>query len=176
MTLNAAVLVAFVLLGTGDRSVHHRFGDWVVWKTSDMQIASTENDAGATLGIICFNDAERCRAFIITTNSCRDGSEAPMMLNSAAGSASITTTCRHFPDKGDGKITMMSVVNEYDRIRDALESGGLVGIAMPMENGAFRVLRFSTGGATLAIKDAMRLPPDHRSKSDSGTAPASEYY
>jgi hypothetical protein len=99
-----------------------------------------------------------------------------MMLSAFTGSASINTTCRHFPDWGDGKLLTTSVITEYERVMEALAGGGVVGIAMPMENGAFRVLRFSTRGARLAIRDAMTLPPGRHSKSASTTAPASEYY
>jgi hypothetical protein len=84
------------------------------------------------------------------------------MLNSPAGSNAITTTCTHFPTGRADEVGTMSVVSEYGAMRTALESGGAIGVAVPMESGAFHVLRFGTAGATRAIRSATTLPRDRR--------------
>jgi hypothetical protein len=78
-----------------------------------------------------------------------------MMINSAVGAFAITTTCTEI--KGS-TLKNMQVITEFDRAQAALESGGDVGFVLPLASGQFRVVRFSTIGATAAIKNAMLLP------------------
>lgn len=49
------------------------------------------------------------------------------------------------------------VLDDFEVSIQAFESGGEIGFAMPMANGKFHVVRFSTIGATPAIK-AARTP------------------
>jgi hypothetical protein len=169
----AAFLGAVSTLGVAVGS--DRIGDWVVSKYGNsMHVAETTNEAGASLGVMCFLDSQECAAFIITTNSCKDGAAVPMMLNTATGADTITTVCRHISTDKSRPPLMMNVVNEFGTMKTAFANGGLVGVAIPMANGAFHVLRFSTGGASRAIAEAMTLPPGAESKGQ--PAKASAYY
>jgi hypothetical protein len=167
----AALAAAAATIGSAEP--RRAAGEWSVTRADGIQVASATNDAGATVGILCFLETERCLAFLVTGDACRDGATVPMMLNSPAGSNAITTTCRHFPTGQEGAVGMMSVVTEYGAMRTALESGGAIGVAIPMESGAFHVLRFRTAGATDAIRSATALPRDRRRTP--ATQPASTY-
>jgi hypothetical protein len=158
-----------MLLTGGATANPARVGKWSVQKSPSVQYAFTQNDAGAEIGIICLMESRDCLAYIITTNQCSDGAIIPMMLNTPVGANTVQTVCRHFP-ADQGKVTMMNVVTEFDVLKTAMESGGTIGFAIPMQSGAFHVLRFDTAGGTLAIKEAMKLPPDVRRKE-----PASVY-
>lgn len=63
------------------------------------------------------------------------------------------------------------VVEEFDAMMSAFESGGEIGFAMPLASGQFRVVRFSTAGATPAIKAARQLQPANkpRTKANRGS-------
>lgn len=50
------------------------------------------------------------------------------------------------------------IIDEFELMITAFESGDKVGFASPLKSGQFQVVRFSTVGATAAIKDA-RNPP-----------------
>jgi hypothetical protein len=152
-----------------------RIGNWVVSKYGNsMHVAETANEAGASLGVMCFLDSQECAAFIITTNACKDGAAVPMMLNTATGADTITTVCRHIATDKSRPPLMMNVVNEFGTMKAAFANGGLVGVAIPMANGAFHVLRFSTAGAMKAIAEAMTLPRGVDSRTEVGKASA--YY
>jgi hypothetical protein len=159
MSPHVAVLIASALVASGARGPSEsRVGDWTVNVIDGLQLASVENDAGASAGVLCSVETEDCTAFFITNGACTEGDPVPMMLNSPVGAGVITTTCRHLPTGANGGATAMNVVKEFGTVQAALESGGVVGVAIPMASGAFRVLRFSTVGATAAIRQAMTLP------------------
>ena len=81
-----------------------------------------------------------------------------MMINSPVGAFPVTTTCAKFPGPEKSPPDVMNVITEYGAARAAFESGGTVGFVLPLQSGQFKVLRFSTVGATAAIADAMTLP------------------
>lgn len=173
MLAHIAVLLASAVLTSSQRGeTEKRVGDWTINVLQGFQMASASNDAGASVGILCSTQAESCTAFVITVSNCEEGAQVPMMLNSEVGAGAITTTCRHLPADESGDVTAMNVVTEFDRMKGALESGGTIGIAIPMASGAFRVLRFSTAGATPAIRAAMTIRSGRRQEPN--TRPAKD--
>jgi hypothetical protein len=139
------------------------YGDWTVHKEiSDIQIANTTTGT-AVAGVICVLSAGKCSAYLGTDTPCAEGVETPMLINSATGAAVANATCTTL---GTQKYNVFA---EFANVKDAFESGGLVGFAMPLRSGEFRVIRFNTRGATAAIRDAMTSPAparDSPTKSD----------
>ncbi|CAN5183482.1 hypothetical protein BH11PSE11_BH11PSE11_19370 [soil metagenome] len=136
-------------------------GDWKVNKSlQGMYIAATSNDSGAVAGILCGIDSQRCDAYIsVESTACERGQTYPMMLNSSIGTFAITTKCVVIGDAS------FQFVNEFAAARQAFESGGEIGFALPLKNGQFNVVGFSTAGATAAIREAMNLPAGQMKKS-----------
>lgn len=128
------------------------YGDWVVTKTTPgLQIAKTST-GNAVAGIVCVVRSDNCYAYIGTDSPCKEDDRIPMLINSAVGSAMITTKCAEL---GGSRFNL---IEEFDAAKSAMESGGVVGFAMPLLSGEFRVVRFSTRGATAAIREAMTRP------------------
>jgi hypothetical protein len=150
----AAYLLAYTLaLHAHAQQIKH-IGDWAVnFSIADMRIASTTNSAGATAGVACFVKRSECQAYIAPNFTCAQNAMVPMMINSAVGAYPLITRCEHIDE------LHLLVIDEFDSAIEAFQSGGEIGFALPMQSGEFRVLRFSTIGATLAVKEVRTLPP-----------------
>lgn len=136
-----------------------KYGDWSTdHSVQGFQIASTSNSSGSTTGIICNLENEACDAFIAMGIGCENEAKYPLMLNSPIGATYASSKCLHI-----GKMQIL-VVAEFGSMVNAFEGGGEIGFAVPMQSGQFRVSRFSTTGATPAIKDAKTLPSTNKYK------------
>lgn len=132
-------------------------GDWTVNKSMEgIRIASTATGEGSVVGILCNEASGNCFAYVIFNNiACEIRATYSLMINSAVGAYPVTTACSQIEGSD---LKNLQVFNEFERVKMALESGGDVGFVMPLASGQFRVIRFSTKGATAAIKSAMALP------------------
>jgi hypothetical protein len=137
-----------------------KYGTWNLNITSEpdepMQMASTVNSTGSSTGVLCVQSTESCDTFIKLDITCKHGAFYPMMINSAVGAFHLSTKCVHLGD------LQLFVAEDAAPMMSAFESGGEIGFAMPLESGQFRVVRFSTAGATPAIKAARQLQPANR--------------
>jgi hypothetical protein len=139
----------------------YAIGAWRIDKTiEDIQMATVANESQSIAGIICLVTSKSCVSYVIFPNKCEIGGQYPMMINSAVGAFHVSGVCRRLP--GGGANDLMYVIQEFARVKAALESGGEVGFVMALESGSFRVARFNASGATAAIKDVMTLPEEPR--------------
>lgn len=129
-----------------------KYGDWTVTKVQGASNASTKNDSGSSIGWLCIGNNETCGPYISVAVDCTENATYPIMINSSVGAFHSTTSCILL---AGGKYHL---VNEIDIFSQAVESGGEIGIAFPLQDGKFKVSRFSTVGAIAAIKDARSLP------------------
>ena len=128
-------------------------GDWNVIKSVlGLQIANVKSGENTT-GVVCYLDKQVCEAYVALGNSCDDGGKYPLLLNTPTGAFPLVATCRHL-----SPTMKILVIEEFGQMISAFESGGEIGFATPMKNGQFKVVRFSTVGATAALKDARSLP------------------
>lgn len=125
-------------------------GDWMVMMADDGSgdtIAGTTIDDGEKyLAVRCFAENSNCIHVLVTGASCDEGSTYPLLLNGRDGAAHIEGIC----SVNDG--TYEYLIKPFDAIRNALNGSGMVGVALPMESGAFKAVRFSLKGSTAAIK------------------------
>lgn len=129
-----------------------KFGDWIFRDAlENIQVANSTNSSNNTAGIICFLKTGNCSAYLATDAACESGADYPMMINSSIGSFSINSTCTEIAG------SKFLVINQFAESKAAFESGGIVGFVLPMESGNFKVMRFSTKGATAAIGRAMTI-------------------
>lgn len=144
------IFLYFPLLGNADHEV--RFGDWevsTVGGETGAHFATTANKSGDSTGVICA-DGGNCKPYLSASINCEVGHFYPLLMSSAAGAASVMSTCRNL---GDLKLFM---IDDADAAYAAFESGGVIGYALSMETGVFRSYRFSNTGATPAIKELMK--------------------
>lgn len=127
-----------------------KIGDWrFVDSIHGLHIANTTNSSSVTAGIICVTGSELCSTYISTSTECEIDGVYPMLINSSIGAYQVRATCTLIAEE------KYLLFEEFQETRSAFESGGEVGFVLPLENGNFRVMRFSTKGATAAIKRAM---------------------
>jgi hypothetical protein len=170
---NAGIALAFFLaLGLGvsaqaQAQPQNRFGDWTLVNADDGSgdvIAGTINDSGKeTLGYRCFLKDGRCLYVLIAGTRCESGGEYPMLINSPSGAGPVTGMCLK-AEAGD-----QLVLTPYKAVESPIQkSTGILGIAIPMESGAFRGVRFSMRGANAAIQEAERRMSERRSRAPAG--------
>lgn len=134
-----------------------------IWTTDntikDMQIAKVTNATGQTAGVICFIEAAGCEAYVALDATCDNGEYYPLMINSPVGAYPIRGKCTNVGN------TQVLAIQEFDNAIEAFQSGDEIGFALPMASGAFKVVRFPTAGATLAITRARTLPKKKETQS-----------
>lgn len=158
-----SIAIALALAATmAQAQQKKKYGMWNLDVTSapeePMQVASTVNATGSSTGVLCIQSTDTCDPFIKLDINCKHGGFYPMMINSAVGAFHLSTKCVHLGD------LQLFVAEDATPMMSAFESGGEIGFAMPLESGQFRVIRFSTAGATAAIKAAMYYQPVNKPK------------
>lgn len=147
--LLCALGVLFVSVGSA-HAQRENIGDWMVMMAEDGSgdtIAGTTIDDGDKyLAVRCFAENSNCIHVLVTGATCEEGSTYPLLLNGRDGAAHIEGIC----SVNDG--TYEYLIRPFDAIRSALNGSGMVGVALPMESGAFKAVRFSLKGSTAAIK------------------------
>lgn len=138
------ITCAALLLLPGTSEAQQRYGAWAVTETDYGHIASTTNDSGATLSKACFNEDQQCLWAVEVANDCDDGTQTPAIVTSAAGGYHITMHC------SNNKSGRVNVVSPYDAMQAAIAVNGMVGFAFPLQDGQYRVVRFSLSGSTSA--------------------------
>ncbi|GBG15385.1 outer membrane protein assembly factor BamA [Novimethylophilus kurashikiensis] len=132
----------------------NQIGDWVLNDGLEgVKIANVTNSDGSTAGVIC--NTNSCDAYFTTSSNraCDNGDKYPVLINSSVGAAAVNSVCREI-----GNIKIMQLTDTNAAI-SAFESGGDFGIALPLASGNFRSARFSTKGATQAIRWASTPSP-----------------
>ena len=129
-----------------------RIGDWAVSTYDGYNEAFTSNDSGSTFGFLCGTGT--CIAYIDVKARCEEGSKIPVLINSSSGSAYVTGKCVHIQDNGQTRY-----VNSIEdrEIAEAMGKGQVIGFAIPMASGQFKVVRFSLNGAESAMSRVAKV-------------------
>lgn len=128
-----------------------KYADWVVNSSiPGIGLAETYNGSQSTFGYLCIHDTGECQHYLISNNTCEEGQVIEILINSMAGSGSLSGECT----KLGGKLAL--ALSDADMINRALEGGGNIGFSIPLDSGKFVSSRFSSVGSVLAIKAMMR--------------------
>lgn len=122
------------------------------WTLSDIglgYIASTRSDTGGTFGLMCIKDPGDCQYFFNPQLQCTEDSHQPLLFNGEAGALASNSLCVHI---GESKLLAVS-----DSLDEMVFGSSYIGIAIAMEGGKFKVMRFSTSGAIPIIAKARKL-------------------
>lgn len=140
-------LVSYVGLSKAETQ---KFGDWAVMSATDGSgdtIAATFIDSGTKyLAVRCFAATSQCMHVLVTGSRCEDGSSYPMLLNGSTGAATIDGVCSL------NGTTHELLLTPFDKVRTAINGSGVLGVAIPMESGAFSAVRFSLNGSKRALE------------------------
>lgn len=124
-------------------------GDWYYSASGDLSEADTASSSGATFGMLCSRSLTNCVFYIRSDSTCDVGAQVPVLENAPNGAFQLTGTCQVIP-AASGQIDALTL-GPRKALESSLGADGVVGFAVPMDSGAFRVYRFSTNGALPAI-------------------------
>ncbi|WP_342616585.1 hypothetical protein [Rhodoferax sp. GW822-FHT02A01] len=153
MLTRILTLCIMAVLSLACHAQDYTVGSWAVVKSlSGIQIAKANTGDNAA-GVMCILATDRCFAYAGLGIDCVENAQYPLLVNTATGAFSSSASCRHLSANAP-----ILEIDDFDRMIQAFESGGEIGIVTPMLNGQFKVARFSTIGATAAIRDARANP------------------
>lgn len=128
------------------------FGAWTVMISDDKNdlIAGTFADDHKFIAYRCFGKAGRCAYSVVLEIECVDGESYPLLVNSSYAAVAVSCTCFKNGETHE-------LIPEFDDFYRILQnSTGVIGFALPMASGQFKVVRFDLTGAKEAMKLAGR--------------------
>ena len=143
--------------------------DWR-WSSNNQNFyyAATTNSSGHIFGQYCYFDSESCLYIVTLGVTCDEDAEYPVIFNSNKGSGASTVTCA----KEIEGVNAFFISN-FDDIDNIVRQGSKIGIAVPMDDGKFKVVRFSLSGSEYAI-DLMRAASELKINAKSGSNDSSD--
>lgn len=132
-----------------------KIGAWTIYDFAGGAIASTISDSGASFGVICL-EATECSYFINPKLTCEKDQKMPLLASGEAGAMSLQGVCASLGDN--------TFIYVLDKNMDHMIAGsGEVGIAAPMADGKFKIVRFTMNGS---IQTIAKIRARHRQPSD----------
>ena len=127
-----------------------KVGDWWLTIQASPNIVETftSNGSNSTFGLIC---GTSCTFYLDTNTQCDEGEAVPMLVNSQSGSTYTIAKCEIL---SNGSITRYLSSFTDKNIVTAISAGNVIGFAIPLINGEFKVVRFSLNGAAAATEKA----------------------
>jgi hypothetical protein len=89
-----------------------------------------------------------------TTTGCEQDSSYPILANADTESAPITISCS---GKIEGTDLTRYLFNNFKDIENLVRKSQRIGFAMPMQEGQFKVVRFSLSGESSAVTSMEQL-------------------
>ncbi|PMP02161.1 hypothetical protein BCS95_11810 [Vibrio breoganii] len=121
--------------------------DWVINTDGpDYFYAATVNKSGHVFGKYCYFESEQCLYLTGVDITCTTGNKYPVLINADSGSLHATLHCG---DRLNGQNVL--VFDNFDEVEATAKDSKQIGIAIPMENGRFKVSRFSMSGSTYSL-------------------------
>lgn len=162
----AALLSVTAIASTAE--AQQRFGSWVVTQLSDdaaIFVAATISSSGDILRKICGPGA--CLWMFTSKLKCQEGGEQGMLATSDGGTMFLDLRCVGAHGGDDGYYD--TAFKDYNSIDRLIRTGRVIGFAMALNGGEFKVSRFITDGAVEAATEASRRAGTGRS---GGSTPA----
>lgn len=122
--------------------------------------AATTNESGSLFGFICLISENRCTYYFSAHTTCVPGVASTILINTDTGALTSTTACI----KVQGNY--YSSIQDTTGLHNAVMSSQTIGIAIPMESGQFKVIRFSLSGANSAISLVAKAAAELEKTSD----------
>lgn len=124
-----------------------KFGDWFVVRADngDMVAGTIQDNFSKALVYRCFKDFNKCAYTLIADIECTDGHTYPVLVNSELSALSMNTIC----SKNDDKYELL--VTDIQQLHEIVKKSNVIGFAIPMASGEFKVIRFSLNGSSKAM-------------------------
>jgi hypothetical protein len=143
-------LSAWVLWMIAASASAQTIGSWQVGLDGNgLPYMLTVNENGNAIGKWC--DGGSCYWMIASSQiTCKQGSSAPVLMNTNDGAYSTTMTCANSVEFQKSKLCRSLLANPDALDTIAVKSDRL-GIAVAMQDGLFRVIEFSMAGSDQAL-------------------------
>jgi hypothetical protein len=140
-------LIMVLLLSSNAGAEEKHFGDWIVVRADngDMVAGTQQDNFSKALVYLCFKNLNKCAHVLIADIVCEDKNMYPVLVNSEHSALSMNTIC----SVNDGRSEL--ILTEFDLIHEIIKKSGIIGIAVPMASGHFKVVRFSLNGSIKAM-------------------------
>lgn len=152
--LCAALALLFAGSPAAAQSRSQIYGGWMVDRSVSGYVSvRTSNPTGPLFGMMCQEGASRggCFYYLSDTINCESGAKYPMMMNNdVVGSVQVITTCVWVGNLQYLKFDETSV----PVLNSIIRANGVIGIAVPLQGGDFKVTIFQTYGAQTALNAA----------------------
>lgn len=152
--MHRILFLCFALLLPGmPQAEELRFGDWFVVRSDngDLVAGVAQEDFNRMLVYRCFQELNQCAHVLLADIQCDDSDVYPILVNSDHAALSMNTICSE--NEGNSEL----VLSEFDAIHEILINASVVGLAVPMASGHFKVVRFSLNGSAEAMDYAERM-------------------
>lgn len=126
------------------------FGSWSVFinKKGGETAALTMNAAQNVLSYRCSANFQMCLYRLDAKIECEHSNQYPMLASTGDNAYPISGYC---DSSSNGNYLDLTPVKEIDQL---VKQGSVIGFAIPMESGMFKVIRFKLDGSTKAIEFA----------------------
>ncbi len=121
--------------------------NWVVDLNAQVNEAYTANDSKSSFGVFC--SGEKCLFYLHQALKCDPGTKYSVLMNSQSISTALSIECTQIGGN------LFQILDPFDAILKATQTGDLIGFAVALQSGAFAVTRFSLAGAKPAIERAL---------------------
>ena len=142
------MLIVVLLLNGNAGAEEKKFGEWFVVRADngDMVAGTQQDNFSKLLVYRCFKEHNKCAHVLVADIKCDDGDIYPVLINSDRSALSVNTIC-NINDDGRSEL----VLTEFDYVHELIKKSNLVGFAIPMASGQFKVVRFSLNGSSKAM-------------------------
>jgi hypothetical protein len=154
----AALLAVLALTSAASaqpKQPNQHFGDWWVFPMSDeprLFVAGTPSQSGDILRTVC--SIEGCVWMVTTKTGCDKDATQDVLVSTDKGAATLELVC--VGKRQDGSEWYDQVFTNSDHVDQLIRSGRVIGFAVVLEGGQFKVTRYSTEGAADAATEASR--------------------
>lgn len=125
-------------------------GDWLWDNANSFNYAATMNRSGSVLSQLCYFESEKCMFVIDIDIRCEPGSDYPVLVSSDNGTQHLKLSCLK-----NKKDTAKYLVKPFKDVESIFESSNKIGFALGLDDGKFRVERFSLKGSKEMISNML---------------------
>lgn len=134
------------------------------WSYGDLDnglglYAGTTNASGGFLVQQCYFEDDVCYWIMSSDATCQEKASYPALMNGPEGASPAELFCFKL-----GK-EYRTAFKDFKLISIAVQNGGVLGVAVPMASGEFRVHRFDMAGGSAAVSAMNRRFADRAKKS-----------
>jgi hypothetical protein len=139
---------ALLCVMAGAQAGEPGMGAWFGMSNQNQVAAGLASESGQLLGMTCTKTDNTCIWNLAVDVRCNLGANVAVLVSSTVGAAHITGKCLGV---GNDKDLWRLELEPYDTVAKAIMAGGTLGVVVPMDDGKFKVFRFTTDGADKAI-------------------------